>query len=52
MGLGMIEQGSGFSAAKYFGKQGAKVTVTDLKKESELNKTTLSKLKNYKNIKL
>lgn len=36
MGLGLYENGSGISAARFLVKAGAKVTVTDLKTEAEL----------------
>lgn len=52
MGLGVIDQGSGFSAAKYFAKKKAKVIVTDYTKQTKLNPNTISELKKYKNIQL
>lgn len=52
MGLGVIDQGSGFSAAKYFARKGAKVIVTDYTKQSELNPKTIAQLKKYKNVQL
>jgi UDP-N-acetylmuramoylalanine--D-glutamate ligase len=48
MGLGL--QGSGISAAAFFSKAGAKVTVTDIKTKEKLE-SSLEKLKGYKNIK-
>jgi len=36
MGLGLYEEGSGISATKFLLSQGAKVTVTDLKTEEQL----------------
>lgn len=36
MGLGRFERGSGISAARFFAKRGARVTVTDLKSSEEL----------------
>ncbi|NQU83986.1 MAG: UDP-N-acetylmuramoyl-L-alanine--D-glutamate ligase [Parcubacteria group bacterium] len=36
MGLGLYPKGSGISAARFFVRLGAKVTVTDLKKRAEL----------------
>lgn len=38
-GLGRYEQGSGISAARFFVRLGARVTVTDLKTEKELRPT-------------
>ena len=52
MGLGVIQKGSGFAAARYLARKGAKVIVTDHKKEKELNPSTISQLKRFKNIKL
>src|SRR3989344_3744995 len=36
MGLGLYEHGSGIAAAKFFIRQGAKVTITDLKDRAAL----------------
>lgn len=47
MGLGL--HGGGVGSAKFFAKAGAKVLVTDLKKQEEL-KESLDKLKEFKNI--
>ncbi len=44
MGLGL--HGGGASAAKFFCREGAKVLVTDLKKEEDLS-SSLQKLKNF-----
>ena len=49
VGLGL--QGGGVGLANFFSKLGANVTVTDLKKKSEL-KESISQLKNIKKIKL
>ncbi|MBU0648998.1 UDP-N-acetylmuramoyl-L-alanine--D-glutamate ligase [Patescibacteria group bacterium] len=46
-GLGLYRQGSGISAAKFFVKNGARVTVTDLKTRRELA-SSLRELKSYK----
>jgi len=48
MGLGL--HGGGVGSARFFAKAGAKVLVTDIKKEKEL-KASLKKLKEFKNIK-
>jgi len=48
MGLGLL--GRGLGDAIFMAKNGAKLVVTDLKSKEEL-KTSLSKLKKYKNIK-
>ncbi len=48
-GLGGYEKGSGISAALFFVKKGAKLLITDLKKEKDL-KHQLEKLRKYKNI--
>jgi len=45
MGLGL--HGGGVGVVKFFCKNGAKVTITDLKTKNEL-KESISKLKNYK----
>lgn len=50
MGLGIMPQGSGFSAAKFFAEQGAQVLVTDMKTRAQL-KDNVNKLKKYKNLK-
>jgi len=47
MGLGL--HGGGVGSARFFAQAGAKVLVTDLKKEQEL-KESISKLKEFKNI--
>lgn len=49
MGLGSYENGSGISAALFFASRGAKVLVTDLKSEMELQ-DQIKRLKKYKNI--
>lgn len=46
MGLGQYREGSGISAAKFFISLGAKVLITDLKKESEL-KSQISELNKF-----
>lgn len=46
MGLGQYKEGSGISAAKFFISRGAKVLITDLKKESEL-KSQLNELNRF-----
>lgn len=46
-GLGLYEQGSGISAARFFVGQGADVTVTDLKTRAELEKS-IKELKGLK----
>ncbi|MCC7004619.1 UDP-N-acetylmuramoyl-L-alanine--D-glutamate ligase [Candidatus Nomurabacteria bacterium] len=48
MGLGLL--GRGLGDTKFLAEQGAEIIVTDLKKEADL-KTSLQKLKNFKNIK-
>jgi UDP-N-acetylmuramoylalanine--D-glutamate ligase len=45
LGLGLL--GGGIGAAKFFAKKGAKVTVTDIKSETDLRES-VEKLKNYK----
>lgn len=52
MGLGVIEKGSGFSAARFLARKGARVIVTDHKKKSQLNPSTINQLKKFKNIQL
>ncbi|MEA3272262.1 MAG: UDP-N-acetylmuramoyl-L-alanine--D-glutamate ligase, partial [Patescibacteria group bacterium] len=47
MGLGLYSKGSGISAARFFVKQGARVTVTDLKKRRELT-SSIKLLKDLK----
>ena len=49
MGLGGYGEGSGISAALFFARSGARVFVTDMKKEEEL-KHQLKKLNKFKNI--
>ncbi len=46
IGLGVFPQGSGISAAKYLLKQGAKLTITDLKTHAQL-KDQIKRLKRY-----
>jgi len=46
-GLGLYKQGSGISAAKFFCRQGAEVTVTDLKTRAELS-ASIKELKGLK----
>ncbi len=50
MGLGNYRDGSGISAALFFAKEGAKLVITDLKKEKDL-KHQIKRLKKFKNIK-
>ncbi len=49
LGLGQYPKGSGISAAMFFAKLGAEVTVTDLKKAKDLA-GNLSRLKRYRHI--
>ncbi len=49
-GLGIYEKGSGISAALFFAKKGANLTITDLKTKKELQ-CQLKRLKNFRNIK-
>lgn len=49
MGLGNYENGSGISAALFFASRGAKVLVTDLKSEMELQ-DQIKRLEKYKNV--
>lgn len=46
-GLGLYKQGSGISAARFFCRQGARVTVTDLKSRKELG-PSIKELKGMK----
>jgi len=46
-GLGLYKQGSGISAARFFARAGAKVTVTDLKTRKELS-SSIKELKGMK----
>ena len=48
-GLGNYKDGSGISAALFFAKEDAKLTITDLKTKKELS-PQLKRLKKYKNI--
>ncbi len=49
MGLGINENGSGISGALFFAGRGAKLLITDLRKEGEL-KRQLGKLDKFKNV--
>jgi UDP-N-acetylmuramoylalanine--D-glutamate ligase len=48
-GLGNYKKGSGISTALFFARRGAKLIITDLKKEKDLTEP-LKRLKKYKNI--
>ncbi len=50
MGLGIMPEGSGVSAALFLARQGYELTITDLRTKKELQ-SNINKLKKFKNIK-